>query len=178
MARRRASGEGGLHYWEEKGLWVGRITLPNGKRKTKYHKKQQVVKDWILTERGKVKQGGYIVDDRMTVETFMHRYLEDYAKRSVRSTTYDMYAGWIKRHIIPELGKIRLSQLRPDHINQFLTKMSNLGLSNRSVDMMHGILKRSLNIAVTWELLNRNPVALVSPLKSPSKLLRSGLRNR
>jgi len=56
MARRRASGEGGLHHWREKDLWVGRITLPDGKRKSKYSKRQQVVKDWLLAERGKLKQ--------------------------------------------------------------------------------------------------------------------------
>jgi len=163
MTRRRASGEGGLHYWREKDLWVGRITLPNGKRKAKYNKKQSVVKEWLLTERGKLSHGGYIVSDRMTVKEFMERYLENYAKRSVRATTYDFYEGWINRHIIPEIGSIRLTQLRADHIEQLLTKMAKDGLSNRSVEMVHGILKRSMNKAIKWKLITENPVLLVEP---------------
>ena len=157
MARRRSSGEGGLHFWKEKGLWVGRLTMPDGKRKTKYSKRQQVVKDWLLAELGKQQQGSYIPDDKMTVGDFMNRYLEDYGNQNLRQTTYDIYAGWIKRHIIPELGKIRLSDLRPTHISQLLTKAHERGLSKRSIQMVHGTLKQALNKAVKRELITRNP---------------------
>jgi integrase len=165
MTRRRASGEGGLHHWKEKDLWVGRLTLPNGKRKTKYSKKQQIVKDWLLAERGKLKQGSYVPDEKMTVGAFMNRYLEDYGKQNLRQTTYDIYAGWINRHIIPELGKVRLSDLRPTHVSQLLTKVSEKGLSKRSIQMIHGTLKQALNKAVKWELIARNPANMVSPPK-------------
>lgn len=165
MAHRRSAGEGSLHFWKKKGLWVGRLTLPDGKRKRKTNKRQQVVKDWLLLERGKLAQGIYIADDKITIEAFMLRYLEDYAKRSLRVTTYQFYEGWTRRHIIPQLGKIRLTQLRANHINQFLTKMSDSGLSNRSVGMILAILKQALNKAVKWELIIKNPADLVSPPK-------------
>ena len=51
MARRRSAGEGTVFFWEQKGLWVGRITLPDGKKRTKYNKVQKVVKDWLLENR-------------------------------------------------------------------------------------------------------------------------------
>src|SRR6266487_6330986 len=161
MARRRASGEGGLHYWKDKDLWVARITLPDGKRSVKYSKSQKVVKDWLLMERGKIKQGLYVPDEKMTVGAFMNRYLEDYGKQNLRQTTYDIYAGWINRHIIPELGKVRLSDLRPTHISLLLTKVSEKGLSKRSIGMVHGTLKQALNKAVKWELITRNPANMV-----------------
>jgi integrase len=170
MARRRASGEGGLHHWREKDLWVGRITLPDGKRKSKYSKRQQVVKDWLLAERGKLKQGSYVPDSKMTVEAFMNRYLEDYGKQNLRQTTYDIYAGWINRHIIPELGKVRLTDLRPTHVSKLLTKVGEKGLSKRSIGMVHGTLKLALNKAVKWELITRNPANLVSPPKVDRKV--------
>lgn len=163
--KRRAKNEGGLHFWKKKGLWVGRLTMPSGKPKTKYSKTQKVVKDWLLEERSKLQKGIYVVDDKMTVETFMLRYLQDYAKRSTRATTYQYYEGWTKRHIIPEIGHIRLTQLRADHVNQLLTKMSNQGLSNRSVGMIHGVLKQALNKAVEWELITKNPAKVVRPPK-------------
>ena len=169
MARRRSAGEGSVFFWKKKGLWVGRITLPDGTKKPKYSKKQSVVKDWLLAERGKISQGTYIVDDKMTVETFMLRYLEDYAKRSTRATTYSFYEGWTKRHIIPELGKIRLSQLRPHHIEQLLSKVEGK-LSKRSVGMILAILKQSLNKAIKWELINKNPALAVSPPKVDSQV--------
>src|ERR1044071_5319844 len=120
MTRRRSSGEGTVFFWEQKGLWVARITLSNGKRRIKYSKTQKVVKDWLLVERGKIQQGIFAADDKMTVETFLRRYLEDYGKRSLRITTYTSYKMVIEKHIIPELGKVRLNQLRPDQINHLL----------------------------------------------------------
>ena len=117
MARRRSAGEGSIFFWKEKELWVGRITLPDGKKRTKYNKKQSVVKDWLLIERNKIKQGIFIADDKMTVGTFLGRYLEEYAKRSLRLTTYESYKFIVERHIIPELGLVKLKDLRPDQIN-------------------------------------------------------------
>lgn len=64
---RRAKGEGSLTYWEAKKLWVGKLTMPNGKRRTKYAKTQKEIKEWILKERSKVSQGMYIPDENLKV---------------------------------------------------------------------------------------------------------------
>src|SRR5688572_21641363 len=108
MARRRSPNEGTVFWWEKKGLWVARITLPDGKKRVKYSKVQKDVKAWLLTERGKLHQGIFVTDDRITLETFLNRYLEDYGKRSLRVTTFEGYKSVIERHIIPELGKVKL----------------------------------------------------------------------
>ena len=81
MAKKRSHGEGSISFWEKKNLWVGKLLMPDGRRKTKYAKTQKEIKDWLLKERGKLREGIYIPDDKMTVESFMHRYLEDYGKR-------------------------------------------------------------------------------------------------
>jgi integrase len=162
MARRRSAGEGSIHYWESRGYWVGRITMPDGTRKPKYSKSQKVVKDWLLAERGKLKQGIFVSDDKITLETYLRRYMEDYAKGSVRVTTYESYKGVIENHIIPNIGSVRLSQLRADHINFLLSKVRSSGVSDRYVEYVYAILKSALNWAVTWELLNKNPVLLVA----------------
>lgn len=170
MARRRSAGEGSIFFWKEKELWVGRITLPDGKKRTKYNKKQSVVKDWLLIERNKIKQGIFIADDKMTVGTFLGRYLEEYAKRSLRLTTYESYKFIVERHIIPELGLVKLKDLRPDQINHLLSKEIESGRSNRFAQYVLAILKAALNLAVKWELLSRNPALMVSPPKIELKV--------
>jgi len=163
MARKRSSGEGSLHYWAEKDYWVGRLLMPDGKRKAKYNKSQKVVKDWLLSERGKLSQGIYIPDDKVTVEFFLKRYLEDYGKHSLRVTTFEGYKAVIERHIVPEIGNLRLSTLRADQLNHLYRKKLEAGLSDRSVEYIHGILRRSLNKAVKWGLLTKNPTDNASP---------------
>lgn len=168
--KRRSSGEGTLFYWEQKGLWVGRISLPNGKKLTKYDKKQQVVKDWLLSERSKVKQGIFVSDDKMTLQTFLERYLEDHCKRSLRLTTYESYKYIVEDHIIPELGKVKLKSLRPDQINHLVTKIIESGRSNRFAEYVLAILKAALNLAIKWELLAKNPALMVSAPKVELKV--------
>ena len=165
MARRRSAGEGSVFWWEKKELWVARITLPDGKKRTKYNKKQSVVKDWLLAERNKLKQGIFIADDKITLETFLQRYLADYAKRSLRVTTYESYKFLIERHMIPELGMVKLKDLRPDQISHLLTKLMESGRTPRFAEYVLAVLKAALNLAVKWELIAKNPALLVSPPK-------------
>jgi len=163
MARsKRSSGEGSLHFWEERGYWVGRLVMPDGKRKSKYNKSQKVVKDWLLAERGKLKQGIFVSDDKLTLEAFLRRYLEDHVKTSLRITTYESYRGVVEGHIIPAIGSVKLSQLRADQINYLLSKVRSSGVSDRYVEYVYAILKAALNLAVTWELLTKNPITLVA----------------
>lgn len=78
-----------MDFWEKKDLWAGKITTPEGKRKTQYAKAKKDIKDWLLKERSKLAEGIYIPDEKVTVETFLHRDLEDYGKRSLRVTTLE-----------------------------------------------------------------------------------------
>jgi integrase len=50
MPKRRSRGEGTI-YQRKDGLWSGQITLPDGKRKTKYSKTQKEVRDWLTDQR-------------------------------------------------------------------------------------------------------------------------------
>src|SRR6266487_3944851 len=170
MARRRSRGEGSVYWWEKKELWAASITLPNGKRRVKTSRVQKTVKDWLLKERGKLSDGVFVADDKITVEGYLRRYLEEYCKRSLRATTLEGYRSIIEDHIIPDLGKLRLTELRADQINHLLSKKLEAGLSNRFVEYIHGILKRSLNIALKWGLITKNPATLVTPPKVTFKI--------
>ena len=165
MTRRRSRGEGTIFFLEKKGLWVGKISLPDGKRKTKYNKRQQIVKDWLLEERRKLKQGIFVSDDKITLEAFLRRYLSDYAKRKLQPSTYASYEFIVEKHIIPKLGSVRLANLRPDQINHLLTEIMESGRSNRFAEYVLAILKSSINLAVRWELLSKNPATLVTAPK-------------
>jgi integrase len=165
MARRRARGEGSVFFVDKKGLWAAQITLPDGNRRMKYNKRQQVVKDWLLSERNKVADGIFVSNERITVQSFLSRYLEEYCRRRLRETTLAGYKQVIEAHVLPELGAIKLSQLRADQINHLISKKIKAGLSDRFVEYVHGILKRSLNVAVKWQLINKNPALLVTPPK-------------
>jgi integrase len=96
-------------------------------------------------------------------------YLEQWLKGSVASTvapgTYGSYAYITKKYLIPELGGIKLWNLKPQHLQRLYADKLQQGLSPRSVQLMHITLHKALKNAIKTGLISRNPIDLVDPPK-------------
>ena len=69
--------------------------------------------------------GGYVKPGSSTVGAYLQQWLEDYARTHVRATTLEGYRARAK-HLISGLGSIRLSELRPDHLQAYYSaKLQN-----------------------------------------------------
>ncbi len=166
---RRSKGEGSLWKDETNNRWMGKITLPNGKRRSKSGKTKIEILDWLTDQRDKIKKGTYVVDDTATLGGFITSYMENTLKHNLRPRTYIAHWGYVKNHIIPELGKIKLEALRPEHVQSFYDKKLKSGLSPRTVQYMHSILHKTLDQAMKWGLVVRNVTELVERPKTQRK---------
>jgi len=174
MVKRRARGEGTIYFSQTQGLWVAQITLPTGKRKVKYSKTQKVVKDWLLSQREALHKGNWVENDKVTLSEFFDHYMSNVASHTVRPKTLQTYEYLLRIHIKPELGHIRLINLRPDHLQNFYSGKLNCGLSPATVNHMHAIIHRFLKQAFRWGLVNRNVADLVDappPKHKPPQVL-------
>lgn len=171
MAKRRAHGEGTIHYWEEKNLWVGKLTLPDGKRKTKYGKTQREVKDWILETRKAIADNTFIVND-MTVSEFFEVYFRDHGK-TLRPSTFRSYRNMYDWHIKDTLGSTKLLKLNAVQLNGLYAAKQAEGLSVRTVEYINGVLRRAFNQAIKWGLLKFNPTSQASPPKVAKKEMKT-----
>ncbi len=163
MAKRRSKGEGTIFYSESEGCWIAEIVLPDGTKKRKRSKRQQVVREWLQTSLSALKQGIYIKDNKITLSQFIDRFMEDIGAHTLRPKTIDTYWFLINKHIKPEIGDLRLTQIRPDHLQSLYSKKLDEGLSKRTVQFIHAIIRRILNQAVKWDLIIRNPTDAVTP---------------
>jgi integrase len=161
LAKRRARGDGSVYWDAERGRWVAQITLPNGRRRSKTGSRQKDVLGWLTEQRRAVQHNTYVVDERLSLGDFLDRYLNDVARHNVRPKTFATYVGYVNNHIKPELGRVRLSSLRPDQVQVFYNKKLEAGLSPRTVEQMHAILHKSLKQAMRWGLVSRNVTDLV-----------------
>lgn len=125
--------------------------------------------NWLTEQRNKIKQGTYTNDDTATVESFITSYMEGTAKHNLRPRTFEAHSGYVRNHIIPDLGKIRLENLRPDHVQTFYRNKLESGLSPRTVQYMHSILHKTLDQAVRWGVVVRNVCDLVDPPRVTKK---------
>jgi integrase len=87
-------------------------------------------------------------------------------------TTVSGYEIAIRKHISPGIGRIKLSELQPLHLQRFYAGLLKQGLSERTVEWIHTVCSASLKQAVRWGLINRNPADMVDAPKPKKKLMR------
>jgi len=103
-----------------------------------------------------------------TLGMFLEHWLRDYAMPNLSPRTCEGYEHIIKQHLIPCLGNIPLSEIKPSHLQAYYAekldhgrKDGNGGLSPRTVQHHHVTLHTALQSAVKWGLLSRNPADAV-----------------
>jgi integrase len=115
--------------------------------------------------------GTYTEPSKTTVAQFLEKWVE-HIKPQVSPRTHERYGEIATKNLMPLLGTIALSKLKPMQISAaYSTALARGrrdgkgGLSPRTVHHMHRVLKQALSQAVRWQLLSRNPCDAVDPPK-------------
>ncbi len=103
-----------------------------------------------------VEQGGAVEPSRMRVAEFLDKWLE-HARVSLSPTTFRRYEEVVRLHLAPALGALPLARLSPLHVQEFVQRKLEAGLSARTVLHIYRILHRALRMATRWRLLVYNP---------------------
>lgn len=134
-------------------------------------------------------QGIPIASQSWTVAGYLNYWLEHIVKAERRPKTYQGYEGVVRLHLIPGLGKKRLSKLSAQDVRVFITRVRNgcrcckhgwdaerdepeccakktgecrgSKLSVRMIQSIHSVLRNALQSAVREEVLPRNVAKLV-----------------
>ena len=176
MAKKRASGEGNIRKRKD-GRWEGRYTAGHdpetGKAiyKNVLTKIQKECKEKLATA---LEQAGKIDASKtgqFTVGQWAETWFENYTKPSIRETTAAYYKNYIDKHIVPNIGKIKLSKLTTLDPQKFYSKAKtkgrvkqykntkDLNLSNKTIRGLHAMLHQYLDQAVQERLIPYNPAA-------------------
>lgn len=119
--------------------------------------------------------GKYVkVDDRMTLDLFYVEWQEKFAKENLTPDTCQNYVNILKRRILPVYGHMKLKDIKPIHVVNFIDDLKNKGkrldgkdgaLSASSVANCHRAFNSVLSFAVRLELIKDNPAKAVKPPK-------------
>lgn len=169
-ARRRARGDGSIVQVRRKGtdgakadLWKGRVTTAPGVRRTVYGSTKTECLAAMRSAAAKAERGEPQGDARTTVETFLKDWLSGPTQRKVRPSTYAAYQHYVESYLIPNLGRHRLANLRPDHIDAMLAKArghEGKPLSPRTLQQIRAILRSALSWAERNDRVSRNVAKL------------------
>jgi integrase len=111
-------------------------------------------------------KGTFARPGKLTVADFLEAWLQDYCKANLAPNTTETYEFFIRKHIIPVIGQIALSSLRPEHLQRLYSDKLNGGLGSRSVRYIHGTMHKALKSAVKLGMISRNPADSVEAPKA------------
>lgn len=163
---RRGPNEGSFRE-RRPGLWEARLTLGHdgrGRRLSRsfYGRTRAEVRAKLDEAHRAHAQGLPLPAERLTVGAYLEGWLVA-VRPTIRPTTYVSYAGHVRRHIAPTLGRISLARLTPQDVRRLLAARLAAGLSARTVEYIHAVLRRALGGALRDGLVARNVATLVDP---------------
>ncbi len=90
----------------------------------------------------------------MDYKTWINEWLESFIKPSCKKRTYERYEQVCSLHIVPHLGKCKISELSVMEIQKFVTKLLSVGnhktgagLSSNFINTIISVLQNSLKVA-------------------------------
>lgn len=93
-----------------------------------------------------------------TLGDFLGYWIETSVKKDRAPKTVESYEGVIANHVIPVIGRKRLGSLSRQDVQQMLDVVAAKdGVGPRSVQNVRSVLRKALNDAVAWEMIDRNP---------------------
>lgn len=128
--------------------------------------------------RQEVEAGEYIAPHKLTFGAFVDEWRDKYAVKHLEHKTLYTYESNLKNRILPVFQHLRLEEIKPLHIVDFLSELEkdgsrgdkkNGGLASATIQIQHRILKNIFKRAVEWRVIKRNPAGDVQKPKVISK---------
>jgi len=166
MAKRRGNHEGSI-YQNPTGTWRAQVSI-NGRRLSATRKTQKECRDWIKATIKQIDKGLTYDAAHTSYEEFISNWLVS-TQSSLRPKTWQQYSQLASDYIIPKLGRIKLIELRPNHIQALYDYEIQAGRGLRTVQLIHAVIHRSLHHAVRLGLIGHNPDDATTPPKPKSQ---------
>lgn len=160
----------------KKNPWYFVIEVGEGKERKRIKRRGfRIKQDAIDAERelqNQLKQGLDLNASKTLYRDFMKDYLRD-KKAKVKQSTLDTYALLINRHILPTLGDLQLGEVTPRHIQNLYNDIVESGrLSGENLQKVHTLINESLKKAAGWDMIIKNPAAVVDrPKATPKEMM-------
>jgi len=178
MKKRRGKNEGCI-FEERPGRWVAEMSLGyemrDGKlkriRRKFVGKTRESVRERLTEAQGKKDNGEPVERGRTPFRTVLNRWMTEVASRKLQPSTLASYESLIKNHIAPELGSVVLTELHPDVIDKFMAQKQAQGLSPRTIQYCHAIVRRALRQAQKWRMISYNAARdATPPMSAPGEV--------
>ncbi len=170
MAKKNANGEGTIFKRGRDGKWIAELVVGwtgDDQKKVLRHTAdtKRACSDWLAKRLAERQEGTLITEPaRQTLQAFMEDWISTTVAHEVKPATVNLYLEMLKFYIGPNLGQVPLAKLTPQHVQRFYHRQLEAGLSPRTVQIIHAVLRRAVQQAVDWQMLPRN---VIDSVKKP-----------
>ena len=130
-------------------------------------KQRKAAEEYAVLFENRVKNG-LVLDGRKTsLKEFTDRWFAEYAAQHLQPRTLESYKAELTEKILPILGHLNLTDLRPSNLNAFFVSLGKDGArkdgkpggySRNSITKTRNVLSAVLRTAAEWELIDHNPL--------------------
>lgn len=129
-------------------------------------KRQKAVEDFAYEFEKKCRNHERLEGEKTTLQEFVRRWRSEKAEQELESSTLERYNAIIQDFILPAMGHLKLSELKPHTLNSFFVQLTKDGsrhdgkpggYSKGTISKISAVLSTILQTAVEWEAIERNP---------------------
>ena len=130
-------------------------------------KKQKAVEEFARQFEADIKNGIAMDGRKVSLKDFTDRWITEYAAQKLQPGTVEKYSAELNDKVLPVLGHLKLTELRPATLNAFFVSMTKDGsrrdgkpggYSRATIKKTQDVLSSVLRTAVDWELIEKNPM--------------------
>lgn len=167
--KRRANGEG-TYYWDEsRARWTAQKhvkTLDGRTRRIIARGRTKTDARDALAKKEREVAGASRAGGTTTLEDFLTLWLQ-HKHATVKPRTHREYQQVLTQHVIPVIGLLALSKVRPVHVQRVVDDLARVGKRSTAYNARR-YLKAAFEQAIAWEYIARNPVGGVSRVDVPT----------
>lgn len=149
------------------------------KKLTRYGKTAKEAKEKLRLAVSELTTGTMLDSTNMTLEQWLNKWLEVYSKPNTKQSTFISYEGYVRGHIVPKIGKLKLTQLNAEILQDFFNSEyengrldGKGGVSEKTLRNMRNMFHCALQQAYDNNLIQKNYVEQVKMPKVPQKEMR------
>ena len=156
-ARRRPKGDGTVFYDRGRKRWIGKATV--GGKRFKVVETSKAAAAQRLRDLAAQDAAGGIADPKATVADVLVDWRTHAApNRTTQTATLDAY-DWAIGRLVEVLGRRKVADLRPTHVEAALRTLADDGLTRPSLTKIRSVLNMAMKRAMTHRVVTFNPVA-------------------
>lgn len=130
-------------------------------------KRRKAVEEYARKFEADIKNGIAMDGRKLTLQEFSSRWFAEYATQKLQPGTVEKYQAEMNEKILPVIGHLKLSELRPATLNTTFVAMTKDGArkdgkeggySRATIKKTQDVLSSILRTAMEWEIIEKNPM--------------------